>query len=84
MVGDYIIRNRSNCCSSFFSVFFASPVLYKMRTRKNVCGIVKVDPVLLYVPLILRSVPFKIHFVRSHCLYHNATPMCDQIQELKN
>ena len=81
MVGGYIIRNRSNCCSSFFSVFSASPVLYKMRTRKNVCGIVKVDPVLLYI---LLSVPFKIHFVRSRCLYHNATPMCDQIQELKN
>jgi len=74
MVGDHIVRNGANGCSSFFPILLASPVLCKMGTRKNLGGIVKVAPVLLYVPLIFRSVPFKMHVVCSNFVHTIAQP----------
>lgn len=61
MVGDYITRNGSDCCTSLLPIFFTSRVFCKMGTRKYLGGIVKVDPVLPYVLLILCSVPFEVH-----------------------
>jgi hypothetical protein len=63
MVGDDIVRNGSDCCTSLFPIFFTGPVFCKMGTRKNVRCIVKVDPVLPYVLIILCSVPFEVHCV---------------------